>query len=319
MRYIDGPDLRALVRAEGRLEPERAAHIVAQVGGALDAAHRHGLVHRDVKPANVLLGDDDHAYLTDFGLTKRSATTGGGGLSRAGGWVGTLGYVAPEQIRGERIDARTDVYALGCVLVHALTGSAPYMRDTDEATLWAHLNAPPPSEDVPPEFEGVIARALAKDPSDRYPSAGDLGRAALRAAGRSATSVPERNVGRGQAAPIDGRTAATALQGAVVGDPDGETQLSPAGAAPRRRDAARAPAPAPRAPRPTRRRRRRGRRGASLVAAGAWRSRCSAAAATDATTRGRRRRHRRRPARDRAAPGRGRHHAGRASSRAPTR
>jgi predicted Ser/Thr protein kinase len=227
MRYIDGPDLRALVRAEGRLAPERAAHIVAQVGGALDAAHRHGLVHRDVKPANVLLGDDDHAYLTDFGLTKRSATTGGGGLSRAGGWVGTLGYVAPEQIRGERIDARTDVYALGCVLVHALTGSAPYTRETDEATLWAHLNAPPPSEDVPPAFEGVVARALAKDPSDRYPSAGDLGRAVLRAAGRSATSVPERNVGRGLAAPADGRTEATALQGEALGDPDGETVLSP--------------------------------------------------------------------------------------------
>src|SRR3954452_24427905 len=111
MRYVDDPDLRALVRAEGRLDPERAASIVAQVGGALDAAHRHGLVHRDVKPANVLLGDEDHAYLTDFGLTKRSATTDGGGLSPAGGWVGTLGYVSPEQIPGQRIDARTDVYA----------------------------------------------------------------------------------------------------------------------------------------------------------------------------------------------------------------
>src|SRR5918997_1910551 len=113
-----------------------------------------------VKPANVLLGAEDHAYLTDFGLTKRAASTDGGvGLSRTGAWVGTLGYVAPEQIRGERIDARTDVYALGCVLVHALTGSAPYMRATDEATLWAHLNAPPPSESVPPAFEGVVARA----------------------------------------------------------------------------------------------------------------------------------------------------------------
>jgi len=226
MRYIDGPDLRELVRAEGRLDPERAAHIVAQVGGALDAAHRHGLVHRDVKPANVLLGEEDHAYLTDFGLTKRAATTDGGGLSRAGGWVGTLGYVSPEQIRGERIDARTDVYALGCVLVHALTGSAPYMRDTDEATLWAHLNEPPPTDSVPPEFEGVVARALAKNPSDRYPSAGDLGRAALRAAGRSATAIPERNVGRGLAAPAGSETAATALQG--VADPDGETRVSPA-------------------------------------------------------------------------------------------
>ena len=228
MRYVDGPDLRALVRAEDSLDPERAAHIVAQLGGALDAAHRHGLVHRDVKPANVLLGEDDHAYLTDFGLTKAATTTDHGGLSRAGGWVGTLGYVAPEQIRGERIDARTDVYALGCVLVYALTGTAPYSGDSDEATLWAHLNAPPPSESVPPEFEGVVARALAKDPSDRYPSTGDLGRAALRAAGRSAAAVPERNVGRGLAAPADGsQTAATALPGAAPLQPDAETRLSP--------------------------------------------------------------------------------------------
>ena len=189
MRYVDGPDLRALVRAEGRLDPERAAHIVAQVGGALDAAHAHGLVHRDVKPANVLLGNEDHAYLTDFGLTKREASTGAG-LSRAGGWVGTLGFVAPEQIRGERVDARTDVYALGCVLVHALTGGAPYIRDSDEATLWAHLNDPPPVDRVPQEFAGVVERALSKDPADRFPSAGDLGRAALAAAGRSAAPAP---------------------------------------------------------------------------------------------------------------------------------
>jgi predicted Ser/Thr protein kinase len=225
MRYIDGPDLRALVRAQGQLDPERAAHIVAQVGAALDAAHAHGLVHRDVKPANVLLGEEDHAYLTDFGLTKRTATTGDGGASRVGGWVGTLGYVAPEQIRGGRIDARTDVYALGCLLVYALTGNAPYARESDEATLWAHLNSPPPSESVPPEFEGVVARALAKDPSDRYPSAGDLGRAALSAAGRSAATHPERNVARGAAAPPGlSATGATAR----VAAPDAETRPSPA-------------------------------------------------------------------------------------------
>ena len=211
MRYVDGPDLRALVRAEGRLDPERAAHVVAQVGGALDAAHAHGLVHRDVKPANVLLGSEDHAYLTDFGLTKREASTAAG-LSRPGGWVGTLGFVAPEQIRGERVDARTDVYALGCVLVHALTGDAPYVRDSDEATLWAHLNAPPPVDRVPPEFAGVVERALSKDPADRYPSAGDLGRAALAAAGRSVAPGPERNVARGAAAPEG--TPQTARHGA---------------------------------------------------------------------------------------------------------
>ena len=228
MRFIDGPDLRALVRAQGELEPERAAHIVAQLGSALDAAHAHGLVHRDVKPANVLLGEDDHAYLTDFGLTKRSATSGEGGLSRAGGWVGTLGYVAPEQIRGGRVDARTDVYALGCVLVFALSGQAPYVGESDEATLWAHLSSPPPSESVPPEFEGVVARALAKDPSDRYPSAGDLGRAALAAAGRSAAPGPERNVARGAAAPPGLSATAAATR---VASPDSETRLSPAGGA----------------------------------------------------------------------------------------
>ena len=262
MRYVDGPDLRALVRARDRLDVEHAAHIVSEIAGALDAAHRHGLVHRDVKPANILLDQDDHAYLTDFGLTKGVASTAGGGPSRSGGWVGTLGYVAPEQIRGERIDARTDVYALGCVLVYALTGKAPYAGDSDEATLWAHLNAPPPSEIVAPEFEGVVARALAKDPSDRYPSAGDLGRAALRAAGRSATAVPERNVARGPAAPATEETAPTALRGAAapaIADPDGETRVSPTGAD----DTATAPArraPGRRAP--------GGRRGA-LLAAGA--------------------------------------------------
>ncbi|MEY2443014.1 MAG: hypothetical protein QOJ46_2440 [bacterium] len=225
MRYVDGPDLRALVRAEGQLDPERAAQIVAQVGGALDAAHAHGLVHRDVKPANVLLGNDDHAYLTDFGLTKRAASTGAG-LSRPGGWVGTLGFVAPEQIRGERVDARTDVYALGCVLVHALTGGAPYIRDSDEATLWAHLNDPPPLDRVPEEFAGVVERALSKDPAGRFPSGGDLGRAALAAAGRSGVAGPERNVARGAAAP-EGipQTAATAR--VSVPAHEGETHVSP--------------------------------------------------------------------------------------------
>ncbi|HEY1538485.1 MAG TPA: serine/threonine-protein kinase, partial [Solirubrobacteraceae bacterium] len=224
MRYVDGPDLRALVRAQGSLDPERAALIVSQIGGALDAAHAHGLVHRDVKPANVLLGEGEHAYLTDFGLTKREASTGG--VSRAGGWVGTLGFVAPEQIRGERVDARTDVYALGCVLVHALSGGAPYLRDSDEATLWAHLNAPPPTDRVPPEFAAVVERALSKDPADRYPSAGDLGRAALAAAGRSGATGPERNVARGEAAP-EGTPQTLPTARASLPSHEGETRASP--------------------------------------------------------------------------------------------
>jgi hypothetical protein len=212
MRYVEGSDLRTLVRAEGRLEANRAARIVSQVGAALDAAHERGIVHRDVKPANVLLGSGEHAYLTDFGLTKRlhshTASTHGGG------WVGTLGYVAPEQIRGERVDARADVYALGCVLYHSLAGAPPYQRESDEATLWAHLHDPPaPLREsvpgIPPAFDAVLTRALAKDPDDRYQSAGDLGRAALAAAGGSeAPTVAERRVAVGAAAPA-GETIAS--------------------------------------------------------------------------------------------------------------
>jgi hypothetical protein len=228
MRYVDGQDLRTLVRASGRLDAGRVAAIVAQVGAALDAAHARGLVHRDVKPANVLLAADDHAYLTDFGLAKRMESTAAAALSRPGGWVGTLGYVAPEQIRGDRVDARTDVYALGCILVHALSGKPPYMRDSEEATLWAHLHAPPPGEadGVPPAFAGIVARALAKDPTDRYPSAGDLGRAALTAAGAQAAPGPERIVARGDAAPQGSEASRSVAASAET------TRLSPPAEAP---------------------------------------------------------------------------------------
>ncbi len=264
MRYVEGDDLRTLIRREVRLAPERAAAIVAQVGSALDAAHASGIVHRDVKPANVLMTGRDHAYLTDFGLTKRLHSAAAD--TRPGGWVGTLGYVAPEQIRGERVDARADIYALGCILFHALTGATPYARESDEATLWAHLNDPPPpigprAPGVPEDFEAVIARALAKDPADRFGSAGDLGRAALAAAGQARAVSSERVVAVGAAAPGGGD------------DPD--TMASPGGAnPPSTPDAAEgAPAAPANTPRPpTRlalrrlgavRRRRPGRRTAS--------------------------------------------------------
>jgi streptogramin lyase/predicted Ser/Thr protein kinase len=203
MRYVDGEDLRTLVHRDGPLEPHRAASVIAQVANALDAAHARGLVHRDIKPANVLL-DGDHAYLTDFGLTKR--LTGETTMTGSGRWVGTLGYIAPEQIRGEGVDARADVYALGCLLFYVLTGVAPYRRDSDEATLYAHLHDAPPDAralepDVPEALARVVERALAKDPDDRYPSAGDLGRAALAAVGNGPAPPPERTVARGAAAP----------------------------------------------------------------------------------------------------------------------
>jgi serine/threonine-protein kinase len=206
MRWIAGTDLHRLLREDGRLEPVRAARIVEQVGGALDAAHAAGLVHRDVKPANVLLSGE-HAYLADFGLTRVVGSDDH--LTTAGHFLGTVDYMAPEQFRDEPIDARTDVYALGCVLYAALTGGPPFPRDTVPQTMLAHLHDELPPAAVSRPLQRVLLRALAKDPEARYPSAGDLGRAALAAAeGRSVTEA-ERSVARGAAAP---RTTTTRLR-----------------------------------------------------------------------------------------------------------
>jgi serine/threonine-protein kinase len=210
MRYVGGTDLHALLREQGRLDPERAADIVDQVGAALDAAHQAGLVHRDVKPANVLLAGG-HAYLSDFGLTRLAGSDTQ--LTESGQWVGTVEYCAPEHLRGERTDARADVYSLGCVLFSALTGGAPFAHGTVPATMYAHIHEPPPmpsSRGVPHEFDRVIARALAKHPDDRYPSAGDLGRAALAAARGEPVTESERSVAVGPAAPDE---AATVVNG----------------------------------------------------------------------------------------------------------
>ena len=144
MRYVEGTDLGALIARGGPLEPRRAAHVVSQVAAALDAAHARGLVHRDIKPANVLIerrDGEEHAYLTDFGLTKRSDARSE--LTRTGQWVGTLDYAAPEQVAGSSVDARADVYALGCLLYKALAGSAPFGGREDVAKLYAHVNEAP--------------------------------------------------------------------------------------------------------------------------------------------------------------------------------
>ncbi len=204
MRFIDGDDVRALVRRDGPLAPGRAANITAQAAAGLDAIHRAGYVHRDVKPANVLVDRHGHVYVTDFGLAKQMLSRSG--ATRTGQWVGTLDYVAPEQIRGGRIDARADVYALGGVLCFLLTGHVPFERESDEAKLWAQLSEPAPvpsslRDGLPRELDGVVARAMAKTPGARYPSAGDLGRAARAAAAGGAPSQPERMVARGAAAP----------------------------------------------------------------------------------------------------------------------
>jgi len=216
MRHVAGDDLRTLVRRSGPLEPGQAARIVGQVAAALDAAHASGLVHRDVKPANVLLGQGEHAYLTDFGLTKHVLSEAG--TTKSGHWVGTIDFVSPEQIRGERVDARSDVYALGCVLHYVLAGRPPFTPDGDEAKLWAHLSEAPPAVSeaapgIPAAFDDVIARALAKAPEQRFQSAGDLGRAAIAAAAGGRAGGRDTIVATGAAAPIevDTRTAGTAL------------------------------------------------------------------------------------------------------------
>jgi pSer/pThr/pTyr-binding forkhead associated (FHA) protein len=219
MRVVDGTDLRALIAAEGRIEPLRAARIVRQVGAALDAAHAHGMVHRDVKPSNVLLGREDHVYLSDFGLAKRAATVEA--LTRQGSIVARAEYVAPEQLLNQRVDARADIYALGCLLFEALTGEPPYQRWGKGPVMLAHVDAPPPSPsevcpDLPPEFDDVVHRAMAKAPSDRYPSAGDLGQAALVAAGGLRRASPWSVVATGEAAPLQQLRAAEARERAAA-------------------------------------------------------------------------------------------------------
>jgi DNA-binding beta-propeller fold protein YncE len=182
MRYVEGVDLKVLLAREGRLEPGRALAIAGQVAGALDAAHTLGLVHRDVKPGNILLAaggtaGGEHAYLADFGLTKRADSASQ--LTVAGQVLGTVDYVAPEQIEGERVDGRADQYSLACVLFECLTGSVPFPRETELAVLWAHVQQPPPrlsavATDLPPRLDAAVARALAKPPGDRFPTCGEL-------------------------------------------------------------------------------------------------------------------------------------------------
>ncbi|MGW3286245.1 serine/threonine-protein kinase [Streptomyces sp. NPDC001002] len=179
MRYVEGSDLRHLLDRQGPLAPPATLRIAAQVASALDAAHDHGLVHRDVKPGNILVarGTDsdhpEHVYLTDFGLTKKSLSLTG--FTSVGQFVGTLDYVAPEQISGRPVDGRCDVYGLACVVYESLAGRPPFRRDDDMALLWAHqYDEPPPLTESRPDLsapvDAVFAKALAKSPDDRHDS-----------------------------------------------------------------------------------------------------------------------------------------------------
>ena len=196
MRWVDGTDLRSLLAAEGRLSPTRAIALLRPVALALAAAHRRGLVHRDVKPANVLIatgdGTEEHVYLTDFGIARHVA--GDTPTTRTGLLIGTLDYIAPERIEGGRGDAASDIYAFGCMLFEVLTGSVPFDRPSDLARMHAHLNDSPPSAraavaDVPPLLDDVIACAMAKQPAERYATASELA-TALQRAGEQAESEP---------------------------------------------------------------------------------------------------------------------------------
>jgi hypothetical protein len=186
MRLVDGTDLGFLLRTDGALEPARAIGICTQIAAALDAAHRRGLVHRDVKPSNVLLDSSEHVYLADFGLTRRlddEAPELG-----ADGVVGTPAYLAPEQLEGRPADPRTDVYSLGCVLFECLTGEPVFVRESRLAVAWAHLEEEPPRPSrrragLSEAIDGVLGRALAKEPDQRFATCSELVAAAEPALG----------------------------------------------------------------------------------------------------------------------------------------
>jgi tRNA A-37 threonylcarbamoyl transferase component Bud32 len=183
MHFVQGVDLSELLKRDGALPAGRVLTIMTQVAGALDAAHDRGLVHRDVKPANILIASGEgvepegHVYLTDFGLAKQVAS--GTALTKQGLFMGTLDYVAPEQIQGQAVDRRTDVYSLGCVVYESLAGAVPYPRDSEVAMLYAHMQEPPPPvtarrPDLPLGVDVVVARAMAKRVDDRYGTCREL-------------------------------------------------------------------------------------------------------------------------------------------------
>jgi DNA-binding beta-propeller fold protein YncE/tRNA A-37 threonylcarbamoyl transferase component Bud32 len=209
MRLVDGPDLGHLVQARGPLELGRAAQVIGDVAAGLDAAHERGLVHRDVKPSNVLVGSSggaERGFLTDFGISRSVGTETV--LTSAGAFLGSVDYVAPEQVEGQDVDGRADVYALGGVLHFALTGRPPFQRDSDLAKLFAHANADPPRArdalpELPPEVDHVIARAMAKRPGERYQSAGEMAADLANAAGGLRLAAPPRP---GKAPPSEATT-----------------------------------------------------------------------------------------------------------------
>jgi len=232
MRYVEGTDLKALLRREGALPPERAVGLAAQVAAALDAAHERGLVHRDVKPSNVLLAGragKEHCYLADFGLS--TSVSDRSALADPRQIVGTIDYVAPEQIRGEEVGGSADVYSLACLLYECLTGRIPFRRASDVAVIYAHLEEPPPKADLTEELDAVLERGMAKDSEQRWETAGALVSAAHAALGGAAPAPARRAAwGRRRLLPMGsavGAAAAAAVAVAVFAGGSG-TAIAPA-------------------------------------------------------------------------------------------
>ncbi|HVX30756.1 MAG TPA: protein kinase, partial [Nitrolancea sp.] len=176
MEFVNGPNLKDLIRRQGPFTVDGAAFILRQVADALDAAHRHGLVHRDVKPQNILVDENGQAKVVDFGIAKGLSDSN---LTEAGTGMGTVHYVSPEQARGERATPASDIYATGIVLYEMLTKQLPFDADTPVGVAMQHVSAVPPSPrefnpSIPPQVEDIVMRALAKDPNDRYPTASAL-------------------------------------------------------------------------------------------------------------------------------------------------
>ena len=242
MRYVEGSDLRRLIQSSGPLPIARAMRLFTQIASALDFAHLNGLVHRDVKPANILVAqghpDDpqgDHVYLTDFGLTKSTYIEAG--LTSHGQFMGTPRYVAPEQIRGLPVDGRGDLYAFACVAYEALAGMPPFQRDTELALLYAHVSHEPPPltpyrPELPHAVNAVMARALAKSPADRFATCQQFV-AALQEAIESSPepAVPVAEVPR-QPGPVSGPTVAQLAAGPAAGPITGASTWPPGGSGP---------------------------------------------------------------------------------------
>jgi serine/threonine protein kinase len=213
MRFIKGSDLASLIARHGRLDPAQALAIIHQIADALDAAHAGGLVHRDVKPANILIepvkDGPERAYLTDFGLTRAHTDTR---VTQTGTWMGTIDYMPPEQFQGDQIDGRADQYSLACVTYELLTGTPPFPRDAGVAAMYAHINTPPPRltdtlTDLSTSADDVIAKAMAKSPADRYDTCEQF-IAALDHAIQASPGTPSRQPGVPQSTPtVTGATA----------------------------------------------------------------------------------------------------------------